>query len=305
MPSKESTAIKKMLTAEGFNHKWQNAETIQQYIDTLPPYPALSTEQEGFETRSFLSECGLIMNYYVSRGVRDQGTVVYLHGGAYIEEILPPHFAFVKQWTEQTGLSVYMPNYPTVPGIEAENLTRLMREYYKFVSSTAAGPVFLMGDSAGGALALNVAQGFKEPPLKPKRLILIAPWVDASMDNPQIAKLGIPQRDVFLQPAGLGAVGRMYAGELPMDDPAVSPLYGDMRNLPSTVILIGTDDSLQPDARLLRDRLVHEGVDTEFWEYEHMMHVWPLFPMPEGEDALDRLQRLIARDLGCNEMDGG
>ncbi|ANA81844.1 alpha/beta hydrolase [Paenibacillus glucanolyticus] len=304
MPSKESIAIKQKLTAEGFHHKWEDAKAIRQYIATMPPYPALTGEQEGFEMRSFQSESGLSMNYYISHGARDKGTVLYLHGGAYIEEILPPHFAFVKQWTKLTGLSIYMPNYPTVPSIEAGDLTELMREYYKFVCSKAQSPVLLMGDSAGGALALNVAQGFKGTPLTPKRLILIAPWVDVAMDNPQIANLGIPQRDVFLQPAGLGAVGRMYAGNLPMDDPAVSPLFGDMKNLPSTVILIGTDDSLLPDARLLRDRLDVEGVDTEYWEYEYMMHVWPLFPMPEAEEALDRLQRLIIRDLEYDEMDG-
>ena len=46
------------------------------------------------------------MNYYVSHGALEQGTVIYLHGGAYIEEILPPHFAFAKQWTKRTGFTV-------------------------------------------------------------------------------------------------------------------------------------------------------------------------------------------------------
>ena len=48
MPSKESMAIK-ALTAEGFNLKWENAGTIQQYIEALPSYPALSEEQEGLK----------------------------------------------------------------------------------------------------------------------------------------------------------------------------------------------------------------------------------------------------------------
>lgn len=297
MASKESIAVKNMLTAEGFNDKWEDAESIRQYIDSLPPYPALPENQEGFETRSFEDGSGKSMNYYVLQGKREKGLVIYLHGGAFIEEILPPHFEFVKRWSDKMGLTVFTPNYPTIPAIDAEKLTALMRDFYRFVASQAAGPVYLMGDSAGGTLALNIAQECKETGLKPKRLILLSPWVDAATDNPRIAELGIAKRDVFLQPAGLGAVGRMYAGELPMDDPAVSPLFGEMKNLPKTVILIGTDDSLLPDSRLLRDKLLQEGVETEYWEYEDMMHVWPLFPMPEAEDALCRLQNLIQHDL--------
>ncbi|WP_339272028.1 alpha/beta hydrolase [Paenibacillus sp. FSL W8-0187] len=294
MPSKESFAIKELLTAEGFNHKWENAGTIRQYIETLPPYPALPEEQEGFETRCFESGSGLSMNYYISHGALEQGTVVYLHGGAYIEEILPPHFAFAKQWTKRTGFTVIIPNYPTVPAIDAKKLTGLMREFYKYICAEAGSAVFLMGDSAGSALALDMAQSVKETPLAPKGLILLSPWVDAATDNPQIAALGIPEHDVFLQPAGLGEVGRMYAGSLSMDDPAVSPLFGEMGSLSRTVILVGTDDSLLPDARLLRDKLVREGVDSEYWEYENMMHVWPLFPMPEAVEALERLHQWVA-----------
>lgn len=81
-----------------------------------------------------------------------------------------------------------------------------------------------------------------------------------------------------------------------MDHPAVSPLFGEMRSLPRTVILAGTDDSLLPDARLLRDKMAREGVDTEYWEYENMMHVWPLFPMPEADEALERLHQWTARE---------
>ncbi|MGG3282612.1 alpha/beta hydrolase [Paenibacillus solani] len=296
MPSKESLTIKKLLTAEGFHQKWESPETIRQYIATLPSYPALSEKQEGFETRCFQSSSGLLMNYYISHGVIEKGTVIYLHGGAYIEEILPPHFAFAEQWTKQTGQTVILPNYPTVPAMDAKDLTGLMREFYKFACPQARGSVFLMGDSAGGALALDMAQSVKGTPHQPKRLILLSPWVDAATDNPCISELGIPQRDVFLQPAGLREVGKIYAGVLPMEDPAVSPLFGEMKNLPSTVILIGTDDCLLPDARLLRDKLIREGVDTEYWEYENMMHVWPLFPMPEAEDALKRLYQWITRD---------
>lgn len=296
MPSKESLTIKELLTAEGFHQKWESPETIRQYIETLPSYPALSEEQEGFETRCFQSSSGLFMNYYISHGVIKEGTVIYLHGGAYIEEILPPHFAFAKQWTKLTGQTVILPNYPTVPAMDAKDLTGLMREFYKFICPHARGPVFLMGDSAGGALALDMAQSVKGTPQQPKHLILLSPWVDAATDNPCISELGIPQRDVFLQPAGLREVGKMYAGSLPMEDPVVSPLFGEMNNLPSTIILIGTDDCLLPDARLLRDKLIREGVDTEYWEYEDMMHVWPLFPMPEAEDALKRLYQWLTRN---------
>lgn len=295
MPSIESIKVKNALIEEGFNHKWENDKTIQEYIDSLPPYPRVEESREGFITRTFTSKSGMQMNYYVAEGTNKHGVLVYFHGGAYIEETLPPHFEFVKHLSERTGLSVILPNYPTIPLVDAQDLTDLLFEFYHSV--VPKGLIFLMGDSAGGAIALNIAQHFKDDvDLRPKRVFLISPWVDASTSNPEIFNLAIPEKDVFLKPSGLGYTGKLFAGNLPLNHPVVSPLFGDMEGLPPTVILIGTHDILLPDCRLLRDKMIGSNVDMEYWEYEEMMHVWPIFPMPESEEVISRIQKMIVLD---------
>ncbi|MCL6458442.1 MAG: alpha/beta hydrolase [Gorillibacterium sp.] len=293
MPSLESRSIKKKLRDEGFNDKWRSKSTIRHYIAGLPAYPTISPNQQGFITLSFVSEGARSMDYFVT----DQGhaeeakaLIIYLHGGAYFEEILPPHFAYARKLAELTGLKVIVPNYPTIPAITAKDLSLFMQDFYTFVSGTIEGPVFLIGDSAGAALAIQLANSFKNTRQEPERLILLSPWVDVATNNPEIAALAIPIRDVFMQPEGLNEVGHLYAGDLGLDDPIVSPLFTTFKQFPQTMIFIGTDDCLLPDARLLRDHLLAAGVTVNYFEYVDMMHVWPIFSMPEADEA----NRIIA-----------
>lgn len=335
--------IKQRLRAEGFSEKWRNADTIQRYIRGLPPYPALSSDQEGFRTRSYMDEEGRTMNVYMvgpdlEYGTRDAddgtltadksmliadidtqhadkgmqhdagkavpgaeaGLILYLHGGAYFEEILPPHFRYARQLAGVTGRTVVVPNYPTLPAVHARELVPYMQAFYAAIRRETGQPITIIGDSAGAALALAIAAAFRFTADAPARLVLLSPWADVAgePDDPELAALAA--RDVFMQPVGLREVGRLYADGLPLADPRVSPFYGEHAGLPETLLLIGTEDILLPDARRLRDKLRAAGVAVDYREYADMMHVWPLFPMPEAEEANRRIAAFL-----CGECSPG
>ncbi|WP_082651774.1 alpha/beta hydrolase fold domain-containing protein [Gorillibacterium timonense] len=296
MPSVESIAIKKRLLQEGFHAKWQSAESIRAYLESLPAYPALSFKRTGWqEDRYDDPDWGQVKVYRFGEQTDKKGTLVYYHGGAYIEEILPPHFSFAEALVSLTGLPVIVPNYPTVPAATADTLNRLLAGFYDFVHSQTDGPVHLIGDSAGAALALNAAKQGIASSREAATLTLLSPWVDVTTDNPRIEEEGLAELDVFLQPPGLGEVGRLFAGDLGVKHPLASPLFGSLAGLPRTLVLIGTADSLLPDARLLQDKLKREGVDSRYMEFADMMHAWPLFSMPEAEEA-----RRLIRDFVCS-----
>lgn len=296
MPSVESVEIKRRLLQEGFHAKWQSAETIRAYMAGLPPYPALSPRQRGWQSASYEGPGSGRMDYFLSGDLeKGKGALVYCHGGAYIEEILPPQFIFAGALASLTGLTVIVPNYPTVPAVTAGSLNRLMAGFYDFVHSRSDGPVHLIGDSAGAALALNAAKGAVGSAREAASLTLLSPWLDVATDNPRIQEEGLAEADVFLQPPGLREVGRLYAGEAGMKDPLASPLFGPLAGLPRTLVLIGTADCLLPDARLLRDKLERANVPVDYEEFSDMMHVWTLFRMPEAEEA----RRMIRDFVGA------
>lgn len=77
----------------------------------------------------------------------------------------------------------------------------------------------------------------------------------------------------------------LWRRELPVDDPLVSPLAGDLTGLGPISLYAGTRDILWPDARLLVTRAREAGVDIDYHEQADLLHVYPLQPTPEGHAA--------------------
>ena len=201
--------------------------------------------------------------------------VVYFHGGAYIKEIAAQHWSLVGQMVREAGARCVVPIYPLAPGATASAVVAGATEV------VPPGAV-LMGDSAGGGLALAVAL---QVPVA--RLVLISPWVDVAI--PQ----GEQPHDPMLRLAGLAEAGRMYAGDLPLDDPRVSPLYGDLSGLPPITIFTGTRDLLDPDSRRLADAAREAGVEVDLHVCEGAPHVYPLLPTRDGAAARRRIITLL------------
>ncbi len=200
--------------------------------------------------------------------------VVYFHGGAYIKEIAAQHWALVGQMVREASARCVVPIYPLAPGATAAEVVARATEL------VPPGAV-LMGDSAGGGLALAVALQV------PARLVLISPWLDVAI--PQ----GEEPTDPMLRLEGLAEAGRMYAGELPLDDPRVSPLYGDLAGLPPMTIFTGTRDLLDADSRRLADAARAAGVEVELHICDGAPHVYPLLPTRDGAEARRRIITLL------------
>ena len=93
-----------------------------------------------------------------------------------------------------------------------------------------------MGDSAGGGLALGLAEALRdEGDTLPEELILISPWVDLTMSNPDMKDY--VKHDPMLGIDGLRRMGEVWANGLELTDPKVSPIFGDLSGLPPVTII--------------------------------------------------------------------
>ena len=118
----------------------------------------------------------------------------------------------------------------------------------EIMGEVGADHTALMGDSAGGGMTVAVALQLRDRGLAaPYRTVLISPWLDVSLTAPDIPALAA--KDPFLAPAGLVAAGELYRGELPAEDPRVSPINGDLSRLGPITLLSGTHDILHSDAK--------------------------------------------------------
>jgi len=216
--------------------------------------------------------------------------LLYIHGGAYVNNFSSRHWAAMAEWATRTGCGIVTPNYPLLFSYTAKDAHPLMLQLYRqLLGRFPAKRIIIAGDSAGGGFSLALAQELKADSIElPSRLILISPWVDVVGGDDTLQKY-----DTFLNLPVLRRVGTDWAGDMDVHDPMISPLYGDMQGLPPTDIYAGTWETLYTDNVTAYNKMKDAGVDVRLHVKEKMGHVYPLWPCPEGNAARKEIAEII------------
>ena len=216
--------------------------------------------------------------------------VLYIHGGAYVNNFSSRHWSAMAEWAEMTGCGMVIPNYPLLFRYTAKDAHPLMLQLYRqLLERLPAQRIIIAGDSAGGGFSLALTQELKADSLDlPSRLILISPWVDVLGGDD-----ALQEYDTFLSNEVLRHVGADWAGDLDPRDPIVSPLYGDMQSLPPTDLYTGTWEVFYTDIVKTYDKMKAAGVDVRLHTKQKMGHVYPLWPCPEGKEAREEIAKTI------------
>jgi epsilon-lactone hydrolase len=219
--------------------------------------------------------------------------VLYLHGGAYVRPITGYHWRMLAELVEQSGCTITVPLYPLAPEYQCKFTINHMQEVYHLARLRAIGnPLVLMGDSAGGGMALALCFALREQGVGlPEQLVLICPWVDLGMSNPDIP--ATEPSDPMLSYCSLATAGAWYAGSLSTEHAWVSPLRGDLSGLPPITIYVGTRDIVHHDSLIMVETVRKQGGRVDVHVGEDLIHVWPLLPIPEGRVARAELSCLL------------
>jgi len=233
------------------------------------------------------------MQVFTLNGGGDGPLVLYLHGGAYVNGFNAHQWRFMDRLARQTGCTVVAPAYHLAPWADYARAYDDLTALYRALAAENPGRrTILMGDSAGGGLALGLAEALAGAgDALPECLILFSPWVDVSMDNPDIS--GYLAVEPMLHFELVKVHGRYWAGSADTHHWQVSPLFGDMAGLPPMTVYCGTRELLYPDIRLAHEKLTDAGVDATLRVGTGLNHDWPLMPIPEAEEAFDEVAGLL------------
>ena len=219
---------------------------------------------------------------------------LYIHGGAYIHEIIAGMWSLVAEIAVATSTRFTVPIYPLAPLGVAETVVPTATDLAaEIIGEVGADHTALVGDSAGGGMTLAVALQLRDRGLAaPYRTILISPWLDVTLAAPDIPAIAV--KDPELAPPGLVAAGDIYRGKLPAEDPRVSPINGDLSGLGPITLLSGTHDILNSDAKRFVPLAKEAGVAIDYHEAPGMLHEYPLFPIPEAKQARQTIIEALA-----------
>jgi acetyl esterase/lipase len=220
--------------------------------------------------------------------------IFYFHGGAYMSSLIKEHWSLVKELISKTGATFIVPDYPLIPDATC-------KETYDFIESLFTGlltdypakRIVLMGDSAGGGLALGFTQQLRdENKEQPDQIIIFSPWLDVTMSNPTLERLD--KEDNLLSIAGLKSAGKKYAGNLDLKDFRVSPIYGDLTGICRISVFTGTRDILNADAQKLKHLMKDQNISFNYFEYPDMFHDWVIITsLKESRDVINKVIKLV------------
>jgi len=223
-------------------------------------------------TTTRTSRPGLETIEVVPTGVAVERTIVYVHGGGYLNPMVAPHWDLVAALAAENRARVILPLYPLAPEGTAATVLPVLVDLHRDLTASGEGIVWA-GDSAGGGLVTALAFRLKDSDLpQPEHLVLLAPWLDLEMKNPALP--AVERRDPTLASAGLHYCASLWAGGTALDSVDNSPINGDPAGLPPITLFVGTRDLLVADCRDFARQAEASGVDIELWEAPGAFHVF-------------------------------
>lgn len=201
--------------------------------------------------------------------------ILYFHGGSYMAEATNKHWKFIEDLVDNTGATVILPDYPLTPKYNYKDVFNMVVPLYKEIQQKidVSSELIIIGDSAGGGLSLALVEKIAQENITiPKKTILISPWLDVKMDNPDIEQ--VQDKDKKLNKESLKIAGLAYAGNDGINNYLVNPIDGDLSKINNLIIFTGTSDILNPDVHELKEKAEKNNINIEINEYEDAGHIW-------------------------------
>lgn len=239
----------------------------------------------------------LSCGWYIPPCAPPDRAVLYIHGGAYIGGSDTLEYT-ASNLAASIGMRVLAvdyrlaPDYP-FPAAQHDCLTA----YYWLRSQGASeDKIAVLGDSAGGGLAVSLTMLLRDNgEVLPSSLILVSPWVDLTCRGKSYGFA----HDPVLRRRLLTRAAESYSHGVSLRNPYVSPTFGNLRGLPPTMILSGTDEVLLSDSVELSRSMRKSGVLGEIHIFKGMFHDFPLTAcwLHESRIAYKHIARFIDEQM--------
>jgi monoterpene epsilon-lactone hydrolase len=234
------------------------------------------------------------------REARLDYAVLFLHGGAYVVASFRNYGHFTWRIGRAARARVLAVDYRLAPEHPFPAALDDAAAAYRWMLDQGCKPerMLIAGDSAGGGLTLALMLKLRDEgaPL-PAAAIALSPWTDLALTGASLQTNAV--RDPMLVASEVPRFAQMYAGNADRQNPYLSPLYGDPRGLPPTLIQAGGDEILRDDATRMAETMKGAGCDVALQIWPGMPHVFQLLVpvLPEANAAVEEIGKFVQRVL--------
>lgn len=203
--------------------------------------------------------------------------VVYFHGGGWVFADLDVYDGGPRGVSKMADVIVVSCHYRQAPENKFPAAHEDAIAAYKWVLENAQSfngdprKVAVMGESAGGNLAMNVAiaardQGFQAP----VHQVLVYPVAGNDMDTPSYVENADakPLNKAMMK----WFVDNTFSSPDETADPRINLVEADLTGLPSATVILAEIDPLRSEGEVLAERLEQAGVDVRHKTFNGSTH---------------------------------
>ena len=243
----------------------------------------------------------MAMEWVVAGGADMNRRILYMHGGSWISGSPAGYRAFLSRVSQAAESVVLAVDYRLAPEHKFPAALEDCTQAYQWMrqnSPNGPSPVvsaYLMGDSAGGNLALATLLKVKDLKLPlPEAVAAISPATDFTGGSPSLVSRA--SVDPIINPAILPALIPVYLGkDTDPTNPYASPLFGDYRGMPPILLQVGDSEVLLDDSTRLANHASAQGCEVTLEVWDNMPHVFQGFAplLPQALDAIANIGQFI------------
>jgi len=237
---------------------------------------------------------GVPARWFVPPGAPAHAAVLFFHGGSYIYgSARTTHADLIARLALRTGLTAIGLEYRLAPEHPYPAQLDDAHAAVEALRATGVEKIVVAGDSAGGNLALMLQIRLRDAGEgQAAGCVLISPWSDLTMPAASFQEndpYDYGTREVLLVHA------RAFAGDVPLDDPRISPVHADLKDLAPVFLLVGSREIPRDDILALGERLEAAGVDVVRHLATDLPHNPPFFAdyHPSGAASVDGIVDFI------------
>ena len=234
-------------------------------------------------------------------GARPGRTILFLHGGGYVTGSPTLYRHVTWRFAAAARAELIAIDYRLAPTYPFPAAVNDAAAAWRALLAEGVHPkrTAILGDSAGGGLALALALRLRDEGVAlPAALVALSPWTDLAVTG---ASSRPGTADPMLTAGDLNRFAAHYLNGSDPKAPCASPLYGDPRGLPPTLIQVGSDEILRDDSERMAEKMRDAGCDVALEVWPRMPHVWHAFApvMPEAQRAIARVGAFIEQRTAC------
>ncbi|MFA7561456.1 MAG: alpha/beta hydrolase [Candidatus Izemoplasmatales bacterium] len=199
--------------------------------------------------------------------------LIQLHGGAYVSGLNDSYRRVAKRYLKiNPNLEIYSLCYSLAPEHPFPKALEESIDLYKHLLKNKYdnNHIFIVGDSAGGGLALATVLALKDKMIPlPRSIITMSAWTDLAGEGESHTKN--VDCDPFFGKGTIPLDKEAYAQDNDLHHPYISPKYGDFEGFPDTLMFVGGNELIESDTLDVGNKITNAIVH----DFEGMFHVFP------------------------------